>query len=125
MAARPMRHGVFEEPRADIMSRALQPGGEFRESGPGERHGVAKSPLRDVLRRLEVEGPVEIIARRGRRVGRTSIADGRDILDFRGILQAAAMRGIATDATDDAPGNRTSSATSQCAFGQGIRMVRS
>ena len=100
MTAQLMRHRVFEELRADIMSCALQPGEEVRESELAERYGVSKSPIRDALQKLELEGLVEIVARRGHRVSQISIADARDILDLRIILEAAAVRRIASDATD-------------------------
>jgi len=98
MTAPLMRHRVFEELRADIMSCALQPGEEVRESELAERYGVSKSPIRDALQKLEVEGLVEIAARRGHRVSQISIADAKDILDLRIILEAAAVRRIASDA---------------------------
>lgn len=100
MTAQLIRHRVFEELRADIMSCALQPGEEVRESELAERYGVSKSPIRDALQKLEMEGLVEIAARRGHRVSRISIADARDILDLRIILEAAAVRRIATNADD-------------------------
>jgi DNA-binding GntR family transcriptional regulator len=53
-----MRHRVFEELRADIMSCALLPGEEVRESELAERYGVSKSPIRDALQKLELEGLV-------------------------------------------------------------------
>ncbi len=96
-----MRLKVFEELKADIMSCALQPGEEVRENILAERYGVSKSPIRDALQKLEVEGLVEIVARRGHRVSQISVADARDILDMRVILEAAAVRKIAADGSDE------------------------
>lgn len=97
MTAQLMRHRVFDELRADIMSCALQPGEEVRESELAIRYGVSKTPIRDALQKLEVEGLVEIVARRGHRVSQISMTDARDILDLRVILEAAAVRRIASE----------------------------
>jgi DNA-binding GntR family transcriptional regulator len=68
MTAELIRDRVFKDLRADIMSCALQPGEDVRESELAERYGVSKSPIRDALQKLELEGLVEIAARRGHRV---------------------------------------------------------
>ena len=100
MADRLIRHEVYDRLRADILSCALSPGQEFREGDLAERFGVSKSPIRDALQRLELEGLVEIEPRRGHRVAPISIADARDILDLRAILEVGAVRVIAADASD-------------------------
>lgn len=105
MTAPLMRHRVFEELRADIMSCVLLPGEQVRESELAKRYGVSKSPIRDALQKLEVEGLVEIVARQGHRISQISIADARDILELRMILEAAAVRRIASDAADEALSN--------------------
>lgn len=102
MATQLMRHRVFEELREDIMSCDLQPGTEVRESELAERYDVSKSPIRDALQRLEFEGLVEINPRKGHRVTPISIQDATDILEMREILEVAAQRKIAADASDEA-----------------------
>lgn len=96
-----MRHRIYEQLRADILSCALTPGLQFRENELAEKFGVSKSPIRDALQRLEIEGLIEIEPRRGHRVAPISIADAEDILDLREILEAGALRTIAARATDE------------------------
>jgi DNA-binding GntR family transcriptional regulator len=100
MSARLIRHHVFDALREDIMSCGLQPGQELRESALAEKYGVSKSPIRDALQKLEWEGLVEIAPRQGHRVAPISIADARDILEFREILELAAVRKICANASD-------------------------
>ena len=100
MTDRLMRHRIYEQIRADILSCTLTPGLEFREGELAEKFGVSKSPIRDALQRLELEGLIEIEPRRGHRVAPISVADARDILDLREILEAGALRTIAARATD-------------------------
>ena len=95
-----IRHKVYEKIRAEILSCALSPGVEFREGELAERFGVSKSPIRDALQRLELEGLVEIAPRRGHRVTPISIADAEDILNLREILEAGALRAIVATHSD-------------------------
>lgn len=95
-----IRHKVYDRLRADILSCALPPGQEFREGDLAEQFGVSKSPIRDALQRLDLEGLVEIEPRRGHRVAPISIADAGDILDLREILDAGAVRAIVAKASD-------------------------
>lgn len=95
-----IRHKIYEQIRADILSCALTPGRQFREGDLAEKFGVSKSPIRDALQRLEIEGLIEIEPRRGHRVAPISIADAEDILDLREILEAGALRTIVARATD-------------------------
>lgn len=95
-----IRHKVYDRLRADILSCVLPPGSEFREGDLAEQFGVSKSPIRDALQRLEIEGLVEIEPRRGHRVAPISIADAEDILGLREILETGAIRTIVANASD-------------------------
>lgn len=92
MANKLIRHEVYEKLRQDILQCELRPGTEFREGEMVEKFGVSKSPIRDALQRLELEGLIEITPRRGHRVAPISIADTSDMLDMRAILEAGALR---------------------------------
>lgn len=95
-----IRHKVYDRLRADILSCALPPGQEFREGDLVREFGVSKSPIRDALQRLELEGLVEIEPRRGHRVAPISVADAGDILGLREVLEAGAVRMIVSEASD-------------------------
>ena len=97
-----IRHKVYDRLRADILSCAIPPGQEFREGELAEKFGVSKSPIRDALQRLELEGLVEIEPRRGHRVAPISVADADDILGLREVLESGAVRMIAAEASDKA-----------------------
>lgn len=102
MESRLIRHEIYEKLRGDILTCSLQPGEEFREGELVAKFGVSKSPIRDALQRLEIEGLIEISPRRGHRVAPISIADAKDLLDMREILEAGALRLITTRASDEA-----------------------
>lgn len=92
MTTQLIRHQIYEKLRSDILNCSLLPGEEFREGALVEKFGVSKSPIRDALQRLELEGLIEINPRRGHRVVPISIADAEDMLDMREILEAGALR---------------------------------
>lgn len=100
MSNRLIRQFVYEKLREDILSCALSPGEEFREIELADKFGVSKSPIRDALQRLELEGLIEISPRRGHRVAPISVSDAEDMLDMREILEAGALRTIALRASD-------------------------
>ncbi len=95
-----IRHKVYDRLRADILSCTLPPGQEFREGDLAKQFGVSKSPIRDALQRLELEGLVEIEPRRGHRVAPISVADAEDILGLREVLETGALRMIVAEASD-------------------------
>jgi DNA-binding GntR family transcriptional regulator len=95
-----IRHKVFQALRKEILSCNIRPGEEVRENELARRFGVSKSPIRDALQKLEYEGLVEIVPRRGHRVAPISVADAQDMLDLREILEASALRYAVANAED-------------------------
>ena len=62
---RSLRGRVFQRLREDILSGAYQEGDELREITVGEELGVSRTPVREALRQLELEGLVTIIPNKG------------------------------------------------------------
>jgi DNA-binding GntR family transcriptional regulator len=58
---------------------------------------ISKSPIREALNRLEAEGLIKIIPRRGAFVRDFSLGDVQEIYEMREILEAAVIRGIKVD----------------------------
>lgn len=95
-----VRNRVYELVRREILSCAIVPGAELREADLAERFGVSKSPIRDAMQKLELEGLVEIEPRRGHRVRQVSVSDAVDMLELRLILEVASVRKVALVATE-------------------------
>lgn len=95
-----VRNRVYELVRREILSCSILPGSELREADLAERFGVSKSPVRDAMQKLELEGLVEIEPRRGHRVRPISIKDAEDMLELRLILESACVRKVAIVASD-------------------------
>ena len=53
-----LRGRVFERLREDILSGVYKEKDELREISIGEELGVSRTPVREALRQLELEGPI-------------------------------------------------------------------
>jgi DNA-binding GntR family transcriptional regulator len=87
--------------KADLVHRRLKEEIELGELAPGtplselslvQRTGASRTPVREALRRLASEGLVDLVPRQGARVSRVSLQSVRDLFDFRGLLEPAAVR---------------------------------
>lgn len=95
-----IRHRVLDRIRSDIFTCEIPPGAEIRETELAEKYEVSKSPVREALQRLEFEGLVETLPRKGHRVTPISISDASDILEMRETLEAAAVRRMINECED-------------------------
>ncbi|MFB4311227.1 GntR family transcriptional regulator [Actinomadura sp. GTD37] len=87
---------VYARLRADILDGVHPPGGRLGEAELAEQTGSSRTPVREALRRLEVEGLVEVLPHRGARVPDWTPEDLEEIYDLRMLLEGAAARRAAT-----------------------------
>ncbi|MEW6662686.1 MAG: GntR family transcriptional regulator [Bacillota bacterium] len=93
---KPLREIVFEALREAIMSGCLRPGERMMEVQLAEELGVSRTPVREAIRKLELEGFVVMIPRKGAYVSDLSIKDIADVFEIRGALEALAA-GLAAE----------------------------
>jgi len=98
---RPLREIVFEALRNAIVEHKLQPGERLMEVQLAEAMGVSRTPVREAIRRLELEGYVVMIPRRGAYVAQISLKDIADAFEIRGALEGLAAGLAAERATDE------------------------
>lgn len=91
MNPKPNRHQIHAELREQIILLDLPPGSRLREERLAEHFGVSRTPIRQVLDRLEFEGLVEQGDGRGARVSSLDPKELRDIWAMR--LRIAEMVG--------------------------------
>jgi GntR family carbon starvation induced transcriptional regulator len=77
--------------RSDILSGDIEPGTKLKMEDLQRRYEFSSSPLREALNRLAAEQIVTADERRGFRAARISLADLRDITNFRLILEINAF----------------------------------
>ena len=96
-----MRDTVYDQIRADILSCDLQPGVQLRENDLAQRYRVSKSPVRDALLRLQEQGLIEVLPRKGYRVVPVSVSDARELYEMRIMMEKACARRAIEEASDE------------------------
>ncbi|MBC2576695.1 GntR family transcriptional regulator [Peptostreptococcus canis] len=87
---KPLRDVVFENIRGAIMDGTLKPGERLMEIQLAELLGVSRTPIREAIRKLELEGLVVMLPRKGAYVANISKKDLIDILEVRIGLEGMA-----------------------------------
>ncbi|MBS7009815.1 GntR family transcriptional regulator [Anaerostipes sp.] len=105
----PLRDVVFNTLRQAIITGEFVPGERLMEIALANRLGVSRTPVREAIRKLELEGLVVMIPRKGAEVARITEKDLRDVLEVRSSLEELAA-GLATDRLDDEAREKISAA---------------
>jgi DNA-binding GntR family transcriptional regulator len=87
---KPLREIVFEHLREAIIKGKLRPGERLMEMQLADEMGVSRTPVREAIRKLELEGLVIMIPRRGAYVADLSIKDVAETFEIRSALEALA-----------------------------------
>lgn len=82
----PLRDVVFQTLRKAILTGDLKPGERLMEIHLAEKIGVSRTPIREAIHKLELEGLVTMIPRRGAMVAEISERGLRDVLEVRRAL---------------------------------------
>lgn len=96
-----LRGKVFQRLREDILTGAYQDGEELREITIGEKLGVSRTPVREALRQLELEGLVTIVPNKGAYVSAITRKDVRDIYKIRSLLEGLCARWATRNISDN------------------------
>lgn len=96
----PLREVVFKTLRNAIVHGEFEPGERLMEVTLAKRLGVSRTPVREAMRMLELEGLVVMIPRRGAEVARITAKDLSDALEIRVALEDLAA-GLACKRIDD------------------------
>src|SRR5688572_13027112 len=83
---------VYQRIKDEIVMARLEPGALIDEITLAERFRVSRTPIREALRRLEQDGLVTTIPRRGTLVRRPTLQDIVEIDQIRVLLEPAAAR---------------------------------
>ncbi len=86
----PLRDVVFNTLRQAILRGELAPGERLMEIQLAERLGVSRTPIREAIRKLELEGLVLMIPRKGAEVAKISEKSLREVLEVRRSLEELA-----------------------------------
>lgn len=97
----PLREVVSETLRDAIVNGVLQPGERLMEIQLAEELGVSRTPVREAIRKLELEGFVVMVPRRGTYVADLSLKDINEVFEIRTALDVLAAGLAAERITDE------------------------
>ena len=88
----PLRDVVFNTLRQAILRGELKPGERLMEIQLANKLGVSRTPIREAIRKLELEGLVLMIPRKGAEVAEITEKNMRDVLEVRKALEELAVQ---------------------------------
>lgn len=97
----PLRDVVFNTLRKAILKGELKPGERLMEIALAERLGVSRTPVREAMRKLELEGLVVMIPRRGAQVANITEKDLNDVLEVRIALENLSIENACARMTEE------------------------
>jgi DNA-binding GntR family transcriptional regulator len=100
LARRALYEDVAEQLRQRIFARDLEPGEWIDELKIAAELGISRTPLREALKVLAVEGLVAMKPRRGAYVAETSREDVTHVYHLLAVLESDAAAEVARNATD-------------------------
>ena len=97
----PLREVVFKTLRNAIIQGKFKPGERLMEVSLANQLGVSRTPVREAIRMLELEGLVVMLPRRGAEVANITVKDLKDALEVRMAMEALSVK-LACERIDDA-----------------------
>lgn len=98
---KPLRDVVFENLRDAIITQVLKPGERLMEIQLADEMGVSRTPVREAIRKLELEGLVVMVPRKGAYVAGVSMKDIHEVYEVRSALEMLAVTLAAERITDE------------------------
>ena len=88
----PLRDVVFKTLRQAILRGELKPGERLMEIQLANKLGVSRTPIREAIRKLELEGLVLMIPRKGAEVADITEKSLKDVLEVRRALEELSVK---------------------------------
>lgn len=88
----PLRYVVFNTLRKAILRGELKPGERLMEIQLANKLGVSRTPIREAIRKLELEGLVLMIPRKGAEVAQITEKNMQDVLEVRKALEELSVQ---------------------------------
>lgn len=110
-----MTDRAYADIKAKVLSGAYPPGAHFEAGQLADDLGMSRTPVREALLRLQGDGVLEIVAKKGIRVIPLSAADQQDIYQIITGLEVEAVGNLTKHGLTDEGLARLTSATKQMA----------
>ena len=96
----PVRERAYEHLRSSLLSGDFNPGERLTEERLARELGISRTPVREALHKLELEGLIKPLETRGFIVPADSREEVEGIFEIRAILEGYALRIISAHLTD-------------------------
>jgi DNA-binding GntR family transcriptional regulator len=96
----PLREGVYSYLRSAILTGRIHPEKRLVEEMVARELGVSRTPVREALHKLEREGLIQHVQKRGFAVPRETEAQVAEIFEIRSILEGYILRIACKSSTD-------------------------
>jgi DNA-binding GntR family transcriptional regulator len=96
-----LKDRVYEYIKSSIITGKIEPNTHLKESGLSESMNVSRAPIREALNKLEKEGLVSIVPRKGAVVTPISTEEVESIWEIRSILEPYAAREAAQKCSEN------------------------
>ena len=97
----PLRDEVFNTLRERILKGVYKPGERLMEIHLADQLGVSRTPIREAIRMLELDGLVKLVPRKGAQVAKISKEDLQDVLEVRKALDTLSVKLACERITED------------------------
>lgn len=91
---------IYKTIIGDIVCLRYRPGDLLKEAELSARFNLSRTPLREVLKRLALEGYVTVVPRHGNKVSYIDVGKVRQIVDMRVLLETAVEKQLVFCITD-------------------------
>ncbi|UNK44886.1 GntR family transcriptional regulator [Arthrobacter sulfonylureivorans] len=89
---RPLSVRVHEQLSADIISGVIKPGSALAQEGVASQYGVSRTPVRDALTQLTLEGLTTLVPGKGYIVNQLDEREIENVFEVRYALESLAVR---------------------------------
>jgi len=96
-----VRQRAYEHLKSAILSGRLDPGKRLAEEHLAEELGVSRTPVREALHKLELEGLIKPLETRGFIVSKDSKEEIEELFDMRAILEGYGLRVISEKVSEN------------------------
>jgi DNA-binding GntR family transcriptional regulator len=97
----PAREKVYQYVKSNVLSGSLNPGERLTEEHLAGQLGVSRTPVREALHKLELEGLIKQLETRGFCVSQDTKDEIEELFDIRASLEGYALRLICKDISEE------------------------
>lgn len=92
---------IYETIISDIIYLKYKPGDMLKEAELSERFNVSRTPLREVIKKMAIEGYICVLPRHGNKVSLIDSDNVKQIVEMREVLETAVEKQLVFQLTDE------------------------